>query len=411
MAKRVFSIICRSVAAGSSKQVGSSPSAITGKSSRGSVDRLKRERPATICIFPSAAVISTWLPSGSLRTISKRVCAETVVAPGCDTAAGTLSSTCRSRSVAISRMAPSSRASINTLERIGIVLRRSTTDWTWPRLFRRTARSIVAFIARKPHHPHALRITIASRTARGSGQIERRLSAGLLPDRRPGRGLLARQQDRVDMMDNAVGILLVTLGDRRLVALGIGDHGIAALLGRGEGAAAHCRQYGLALAHADRLVDVGDQHSAGQDEIGQGACQLRAILGIGVEGPRRRLVKRGIVRNEDGVGPWPGERLIEAGRLRRGKEPAGGRQPGGNRLGSGGLLSLGSLGALGFVPGTAALTAAGSREQRRGREAQCERMAFHAFLSCRFPCEMAGQRMPGHPRSIPSEFKIGRAHV
>ena len=61
------------------KRVGSSPSAITGKSSRGNVERLKRERPATTCIFPSAALSSTWLPSGSLRTMSKKVCAETVV--------------------------------------------------------------------------------------------------------------------------------------------------------------------------------------------------------------------------------------------------------------------------------------------------------------------------------------------
>jgi hypothetical protein len=29
---------------------------------------------------------------------------------------------------------------------MGMVLRRSTTDWTWPRLFNRVARSIVAFM-------------------------------------------------------------------------------------------------------------------------------------------------------------------------------------------------------------------------------------------------------------------------
>src|SRR5213075_3200907 len=154
MANRVFSMIWRSVAAGNSKRVGSSPSAITGKSSRGRVERLKRERPATTCIFPSAAVSSTWLPSGSLRMMSNKVCAETVIAPGCETLAGTLSSTWRSRSVAISLNDPSSCASISTLDRIGMVFRRSTTDWTWPRLFRSVARSIVAFIAAMPHHPH-----------------------------------------------------------------------------------------------------------------------------------------------------------------------------------------------------------------------------------------------------------------
>ena len=81
-------MIWRSVAAGSSNRVGRSPSAITGKSSRGKVERLNRERPATTCILPSAAVSSTWLPSGSLRTMSKKVCADTVVAPACATLAG-----------------------------------------------------------------------------------------------------------------------------------------------------------------------------------------------------------------------------------------------------------------------------------------------------------------------------------
>src|SRR4051794_39804595 len=246
MAKRVFSMIWRRVAAGTSKRGGRSPSAITGKSSRGNVDKLNRERPAMTCIFPSAAVSSTWLPSGSLRTMSKKVWAETVVAPAWVTLAGIVSSTWRSRSVAISRIEPSSRASISTLERIGMVLRRSTTDWTWPRLFRRTARSIVAFIARKPHHPHALRITIASRCARGSGQLRRLdlLLSGLLPDGGAG-DLLAWQQHRVDVVDDAVGILLVALGDRRLVAFGVGEHGVAALLGGGERSAAHRRQHRL----------------------------------------------------------------------------------------------------------------------------------------------------------------------
>ena len=146
-------MISRSVAAGSSNRVGSSPSAMTGKSSRGRVDRLKRERPATICILPSAAVSSTWLPSGSLRTISNKVWAETVVAPACSTLAATLSSTCRSRSVAISRSEPSSLASSSTLDRIGMVLRRSTTDWTWPSPFNNVARSIVAFMCQLPHLP------------------------------------------------------------------------------------------------------------------------------------------------------------------------------------------------------------------------------------------------------------------
>src|SRR3982751_1541487 len=254
MAKRVLSMIWRRVAAGSSNLVGSSPSAITGKSSRGRVDRLNRARPATTCILPSAAVISTWLPSGSLRTMSNRVWAETVVAPGCVTLAGTLSSTCRSRSVAISRSDPSSRASISTLDRIGMVFLRSTTDWTWPRLFRSVARSIVAFIAAKPHHPHgqasgysepfAMRkwVDAESFIWRGEACPNARccgLLAGFLADRRLLGGVLGRHQQRIDMVDDAVGELLVALGDRRLLAGRIGELDLTALLGRGQRSAAH----------------------------------------------------------------------------------------------------------------------------------------------------------------------------
>src|SRR3954454_8245921 len=278
MAKRVFSMICRRVAAGTSKRVGRSPSAITGKSSRGNVDKLNRERPAMTCIFPSAAVSSTWLPSGSLRTMSKKVWAETVVAPAWVTLAGIVSSTWRSRSVAISRSEPSSRASISTLDRIGMVLRRSTTDWTWPRLFRRTARSIVAFIALSPHHPHALRITIASRSARGSGMMRAGLLPGFVPDRRLGRGLLARHQDCVDVMDDAIGEAVVGLGDGRLVAGTIRQDDLAAILGRGQCAAASGRENRLALAGIDRLVEVSGHHRALENEIRDHTGDLRAVV-------------------------------------------------------------------------------------------------------------------------------------
>src|SRR5688572_5761079 len=47
------------------------------------------------------------------------------------------------------RTCPSPEASISTFERIGIVLRRSTTDWTWDRQRSSFARSMVAFIATK----------------------------------------------------------------------------------------------------------------------------------------------------------------------------------------------------------------------------------------------------------------------
>jgi hypothetical protein len=97
-------------------------------------------------IRPSATVSCTCAPSGSLRAMSNSVCADTVVEPGWSTAAGTDSLICRSRSVAIMRSAPDSVASSSTLDRMGMVLRRSTTDWTWLSPLSRVARSIVAFI-------------------------------------------------------------------------------------------------------------------------------------------------------------------------------------------------------------------------------------------------------------------------
>ena len=93
MAKRVLSMIWMSSATGSSKLVGRSPSAITGKSSRGKVGRLKFERPALTCILPSAAARLTSAPSGSLRAISNNVCADTVVVPGVSTFAAMVSTT------------------------------------------------------------------------------------------------------------------------------------------------------------------------------------------------------------------------------------------------------------------------------------------------------------------------------
>src|SRR5215210_6005800 len=260
MAKRVLSMIWRRVAAGSSKRVGRSPSAITGKSSRGRVERLNRARPATTCILPSAALSSTWLPSGSLRTISKKVWAETVVAPAWVTLAGTLSSTCRSRSVAISRIEPSSRASIRTFDRIGMVLRRSTTDWTWPRLFKSVARSIVAFIASKSPHPHASRFVIASRSARGSGSMAKAGSSGLIAARSQHVGrsagfltdgwlrrlVLGREQHGIDVMDDAVAELIVGLGDGGLMPGGIREDDLVAVFRRRECSAAHRRQRRLA---------------------------------------------------------------------------------------------------------------------------------------------------------------------
>ena len=132
--------------AGISNDVGNSPSAIVGKSSRGSVASEKRARPALTAMRPSAACSCTCEPSGNLRAISNKVCADTVVAPGVSTSAAKVSTTCKSRSVAVTLILPPSLASIRTLDNMGIVLRRSTTDWTWLRHFSSVARSIVALI-------------------------------------------------------------------------------------------------------------------------------------------------------------------------------------------------------------------------------------------------------------------------
>src|SRR5438105_13011917 len=71
--------------------------------------------------------------------------AGTVVDPPGAARAATGSVISRSRSVALKKSFEGS-ALIITFARIGIVLRRSTTRWTWPRDFNSAARSTVTFI-------------------------------------------------------------------------------------------------------------------------------------------------------------------------------------------------------------------------------------------------------------------------
>src|SRR5215813_7329454 len=73
------------------------------------------------------------------------MCAGTVVTPPGDTSALTVSITSRSRSVALNASLERS-ARISTLARIGMVLRRSTTRWTWDSDLRSSARSTVTFM-------------------------------------------------------------------------------------------------------------------------------------------------------------------------------------------------------------------------------------------------------------------------
>src|SRR5215468_687728 len=73
------------------------------------------------------------------------MCAGTVVEPVGPTSAEIDSVTSTSRSVAL-KVSFDFSALINTLARIGMVLRRSTTRWTWPSDFNSAARSTVTFI-------------------------------------------------------------------------------------------------------------------------------------------------------------------------------------------------------------------------------------------------------------------------
>src|SRR2546430_2837349 len=75
------------------------------------------------------------------------MCAGTVVAPPGPTSAEIVSVTSTSRSVALKASFDFS-ALINTLARIGMVLRRSTTRWTWASDRNSAARATVTFIVR-----------------------------------------------------------------------------------------------------------------------------------------------------------------------------------------------------------------------------------------------------------------------
>src|SRR6056297_53679 len=137
----------RSVAAGAEKLLAYSAEAITGKSSFGRVARLKFERPACTASRPEAASSDsvTRAPSGSLRTISWSMTAETVVAPARSTCAVAMSTISISRSVA-RNCTRSPSASIRTLARIGMVLRRSTTDCACATALSSVPRSMLNFM-------------------------------------------------------------------------------------------------------------------------------------------------------------------------------------------------------------------------------------------------------------------------
>src|SRR4051812_5081311 len=110
------------------------------------------------------------------------MCAGTVVDPAVAVSAANVSVTSRSRSVAFSdNLAFSAR--ISTLPRIGMVLRRSTTRWTWPSDFRSCARSTVTFIA-IPARYLRWKSRAALKARRGIGDPENPIDVG--PDHASG---------------------------------------------------------------------------------------------------------------------------------------------------------------------------------------------------------------------------------
>src|SRR6056297_171307 len=144
----------RKTGAGAEKLALYSDEAMTGKSSFGSVAKEKFERPASTVRRPEAlsSETDTNAPSGSLRTISCNVTAETVVAPARSTCATARSTTSISRSVARNcTVSPS--ASIKTFARIGMVLRRSTTDCACDTALSSVPRSMLNFMRSSPDWP------------------------------------------------------------------------------------------------------------------------------------------------------------------------------------------------------------------------------------------------------------------
>src|SRR5207253_10330497 len=92
----------------------------------------------------------------------------------------------------------------------------------------------------------------------------------------------------------------------------------------------------FAFGIVDRLADVGDEHGPGQDMISQDAGDLRTLIGVAriVERAGWKFAERRIIRNEDRVWAWAGQRLVDSGGFGGGHELAVLREPGGDGLGA-----------------------------------------------------------------------------
>src|ERR1700726_393958 len=162
------------------------------------------------------------------------MCAGTVVAPGPAISAGMVSITSRSRSVAFTASFAFSPR-IRTFARIGMVLRRSTTRWTWPRHLRSADRSTVTFMwdpARRGAASRAARTKSppARLTRAGARKWRDRLDSARSPGApwiSPGPGFLGLLQQALQEFD-LLRECRVVAGERLDLAHGVQHGGVVA---------------------------------------------------------------------------------------------------------------------------------------------------------------------------------------
>ena len=176
MAKRVFSIRRFKSPADSVKLWPRSSTLSAGKSSAGNVWSENWAGPEVMESRPCSPSRSKSIsdPSGNLRTMSWNICAGTVVAPSPLVLQGTVSTSSMSRSVAVS-FSSFLAALMRTLERMGMVFRRSTTLATCASALARPGLSMVSrMVVRYPKNEgfSPVRSTLAEALGLGPNAYE-----------------------------------------------------------------------------------------------------------------------------------------------------------------------------------------------------------------------------------------------
>jgi hypothetical protein len=156
--------------------------------------------------------------------------------------------------------------------------------------------------------------------------------------------LLGREHP-IDVVDDAVGMALIRVGDGGFSTACIGQHDIGAFPRCGQRFAAHGDQRRLALAIVDGLADVLGQDRAGQDVERQQPRNLGAAFGLAplLAFRRRDFGERLIDGDKDGVRAGARQRLVEACSLRQAGEAGICAERRGDRLITGGVLGLAGL--------------------------------------------------------------------